>query len=296
MSKERKELKILLSVDKKIVSVNSMYMPGIKYVGGRPKPYIYKSPKAIEFSKNIRDQLIALDLSDYVDWLRNTKLFSVTISFIVKSGITRKDVQNMDKSLLDDITRYIKEDLGVDRFDDSLFTSVHFYKSVIPKAEKEYCCIQIVESTDNLRFDEIEEPERFFLGGTCAETKWREELIPELTKRGYTYFNPVVPDWTPECKEIEDIEKSEKCNTHLYILTPEMKGVYSVAEVINSAWECISGGSGFVYFGILGTQEDWGKAQHKSLQAVLDMVNNIGSGSSRIKAGWIKEPKDVLDL
>ena len=31
---------------------------------------------------------------------------------------------------------------------------------------------------------------KVFLGGTCAESKWREKLIPLLQ---CDYFNPVVP-------------------------------------------------------------------------------------------------------
>lgn len=291
-----KELKILVQLKSKFVSVNSLYKSRVTYKAGRPIATVYKNPKAVQVESEIREQLRAVDFSEYLDWLKDTPGFKLQIQFIFKKSVTTSDSSNYIKNLEDILTRFIKDELGVENYDDSKHTEIYAVKSVIPKSKHEYALISLSESKCNLRFDEIEEPERFFLGGTCAETKWREELIPELTKRGYTYFNPVVPDWTPECKEIEDIEKSEKCNTHLYILTPEMKGVYSVAEVINSAWECISGGSGFVYFGILGTQEDWGKAQYKSLQAVLDMVNNIGSGSSRIKAGWIKEPKDVLDL
>ena len=41
--------------------------------------------------------------------------------------------------------------------------------------------------------------ERWFLGGTCAETTWRNELMPLLDDKGIEYFNPVVEDWTEEC-------------------------------------------------------------------------------------------------
>lgn len=291
-----KDMKFFLTITEKVVSVNSLYQAGVKYVGRRAVPYLYKNPKALKLESEVLEQLRALDLSEYVDWLEGTKLFTITISFVLKSNITRRDVQNMDKQIIDIVTKYIKEELGVSKFDDSLFSSVHFFKSVIPKAEKEYCCIQISESTDQLRFDKADEPHKFFLGGTCVGRDWRKELIPELRKRKYKFFNPVVPDWTPECKAIEDTEKSEKCDTHLYILTPEMKGVYSVAEVVNSVWSCVSGSRGFVYFGILGTESDWGSAQWKSLEAVLGMVRDIASGSTRVKAGFISEPVKILDL
>lgn len=44
---------------------------------------------------------------------------------------------------------------------------------------------------------------RVFLGGTCNESKWREELISKLDLNSIEYFNPVVEDWTKECMEIE---------------------------------------------------------------------------------------------
>ena len=43
---------------------------------------------------------------------------------------------------------------------------------------------------------------KVFLGGTCASTTWRAELIPQLT---VDYFDPVVEDWIPNCIEVEDI-------------------------------------------------------------------------------------------
>ena len=73
--------------------------------------------------------------------------------------------------------------------------------------------------------------DRVFLGGTCAETTWRDELIPNLE---VAYFNPIVEDWTPECQEIEESEKWKHCNIHLYVITSAMKGVFSIAEVIES--------------------------------------------------------------
>ena len=77
--------------------------------------------------------------------------------------------------------------------------------------------------------------ERWFLGGTCAETTWRNELMPLLDDKGIEYFNPVVEDWTEECQAIEEDEKNNKCNVHMYCITPEMQGVYSIAEIIHSA-------------------------------------------------------------
>jgi dUTP pyrophosphatase len=73
---------------------------------------------------------------------------------------------------------------------------------------------------------------KVFLGGTCNESKWREKIIPLLM---CDYFNPVVEDWTPECQQIEEDEKNLYCDYHLYVITPKMKGVFSIAEVVNDS-------------------------------------------------------------
>lgn len=263
----RKELKFLLTVSEKVVSVNSLYQAGLKYIAGKPRPYVYKNPKAIKLENEILDQLRALDLSDYIDWLKNTKQFTITISFIVKTNVTRRDVQNMDKQLIDVITKYIKEDLGVDKFDDSLFTSVHFYKSIIPKAQKEYCCVQIVESKEQIRLDQTEKPEKvLILGG---------EDIPAITK---LFSEGELTQGT-----LEDHD------TEFYLITPETFKPDIAAKMINSVWECLSRGSGFVWIGILES-DMW----EESLQATLDLINNIAQGSSRIRAKYIKDPKEIL--
>ena len=51
---------------------------------------------------------------------------------------------------------------------------------------------------------------KVFLGGTCNESTWRQKLIPSLE---IEYFDPVVPDWTPECmaREIEERENCDFC-------------------------------------------------------------------------------------
>lgn len=72
---------------------------------------------------------------------------------------------------------------------------------------------------------------KVFLGGTCNESTWREDLIKMLT---IDWFNPVVEDWTPECM-IEERTQRELCSYCLYVITPEMTGVYSIAEVVDDS-------------------------------------------------------------
>ena len=69
-----------------------------------------------------------------------------------------------------------------------------------------------------------------FLGGTCADSKWREKLIPKLK---INYFNPVVEDWTPECQQ-EELFQRENCEFVLYTLT-RTHSTYSIAEAVDDS-------------------------------------------------------------
>ena len=72
---------------------------------------------------------------------------------------------------------------------------------------------------------------KVFLGGTCNESTWRDSLIKALK---IDYFNPVVDDWTPACMA-EELKQREVCDFCLYVITPKMTGVYSIAEVIDDS-------------------------------------------------------------
>ena len=72
---------------------------------------------------------------------------------------------------------------------------------------------------------------KVFLGGTCNESTWRDKIIQMLE---IDYFNPVVDDWTEDCMKLEIIER-QTCDFCLYILTPKMTGVYSIAEVVDDS-------------------------------------------------------------
>ena len=132
---------------------------------------------------------------------------------------------------------------------------------------------------------------RFFLGGTCAETTWRDELIEELKKFDCEWFNPVVDDWTPECQQIEENEKNNKCNVHLYVITPEIQGVYSIAEIVNSCWQAQVYGTTVsdVVFCVIG---EWNEQQLKSFNAMIKLCDNIAPG--RFHGNILKSIKEVV--
>ena len=73
-----------------------------------------------------------------------------------------------------------------------------------------------------------------FLGGTCADSTWREELDGMLDHEKVSTFNPVVPDWTPECQIEEDMHR-ENDDICLYTITPEGTGFYSFVEVTDDS-------------------------------------------------------------
>ncbi len=111
---------------------------------------------------------------------------------------------------------------------------------------------------------------KVFLGGTCNESTWREQLKPMLE---IDYFDPVVPDWTPEAQQ-EELRQRESCDFVLYTITPRMTGVYSIAEVVEDSNKrpqrtilCVL------------DQDDrkrWTEGQHRSIRAVERMAMNNG--------------------
>ena len=70
-----------------------------------------------------------------------------------------------------------------------------------------------------------------FLGGTCNDTTWRDRVISGLN---IDYFNPVVKDWTLADQQRE-LEVRATADYVLYVITPAMTGVYSIAEVVDDS-------------------------------------------------------------
>lgn len=117
--------------------------------------------------------------------------------------------------------------------------------------------------------------DKVFLGGTCNGDSWRDKIIPSLEKSNIKFFNPVVEDWNEECIKIEDDEKLNKCGIHLYVITSKMKGVYSIAELVNS---CYTTPTKLVIVHI--DVEDMDESQIKSLVATLKLVKSLGALTS----------------
>lgn len=112
---------------------------------------------------------------------------------------------------------------------------------------------------------------KVFLGGTCNESTWRNELMPLLENEGIEYFNPVVEDWTPECQE-EEYRQKDICDIHLFLITKKMKGVFSVAEAVASCHRKDK----LTLFGFADFDGEFDTAEEKSLDATGRLIAKLG--------------------
>lgn len=112
---------------------------------------------------------------------------------------------------------------------------------------------------------------KVFLGGTCSDSNWREEIKPLLR---IDYFDPVCDgEWTHEAY-LREIHERETSDFVAYVITPKMGGVYSIAEVIDDSNKRPEK----TLFCVLENDEGdvFTKAEIKSLKAVAKMVKNNG--------------------
>lgn len=72
---------------------------------------------------------------------------------------------------------------------------------------------------------------KVFLGGTCSGYKWRNDLIPLLKCE---YYNPIVKNWS-ESDRLHEVHEREVADYVLYVITSGLKGVYSIAEIIDDS-------------------------------------------------------------
>ena len=72
-----------------------------------------------------------------------------------------------------------------------------------------------------------------FLGGTCANSTWRQDLIAMLNDN-VPYFDPQVADWTPA-----DAERKDACKPvaklNVFVITGDALGTYSDREIHEEA-------------------------------------------------------------
>ncbi len=113
---------------------------------------------------------------------------------------------------------------------------------------------------------------KVFLGGTCNGSLWRDGFIKDLK---INYFQPVLNgEWTKAMME-EEIKQRELCDFCLYVITPKMTGVYSIAEVVDDS----NKQPAKTIFCYLTKDENktFNKAQIKSLEQTAKMVMKNGA-------------------
>ena len=126
---------------------------------------------------------------------------------------------------------------------------------------------------------------KVFLGGTCNNSQWRDKMEQYLTGDGLNYFNPVVDDWDEDA-QANELRERDECDFCLYVITPLMLGVYSVAEAVDDSNKRPEK-TVFVMLRSDGS-EYFGDSQWKSLNAVADLVErNGGAVFESLKAASI---------
>jgi hypothetical protein len=112
---------------------------------------------------------------------------------------------------------------------------------------------------------------KVFLGGTCNGSIWRDALIKDLQ---IDYFQPCADEWTPAMME-EEIKQRAECDFCLYVITPKMTGVYSIAEVVDDS----NKRPRKTIFCYLTSDEDqqFSAAQIKSLEQTVKMIKENGA-------------------
>lgn len=107
---------------------------------------------------------------------------------------------------------------------------------------------------------------KVFLGGTMNRSQWREHMIANLE---CDYFNPMVDVWDEKAQKEEERQKG-LCDYLLFVVTPRMKGVFSIAEVVDASNKSPEK----TIFCILDEDDGhvWSEIQLKSLNAVEKLV------------------------
>lgn len=268
---KKDNIKVIIKIKDGFVSTNELYAARVNYSGGRPHAQVYKTPRAVAADRVIKDQLRAVDWTDYIDFLSNTRKFKLVIQIVMKSNVNRKDLSNALKALEDSWTSFVHDELGIKTYDDRLHVEIYAYKSTIPGIEEEIAFIQVSESNFNMRFDQLEKPEQIlfhFEGDSTWETK---EFKKEFKALGLKY------QLCNTDKKIKDH------NTDVYFVNYDeetfMEKLIDLMDILYSKKD-----SGFCYVGILGNPKD----------SVVDKINSLGG--STIKAMKLEKHIDIIKL
>ena len=148
--------------------------------------------------------------------------------------------------------------------------------------------------------EKVEKERIIFLGGTCNDDPWREEFIDNWNKLKKTndfkdlindieLFNPVVDDWN-EVAAARENEVKNNTFVNLFVITPRMTGVYSIAEAVEC---CHKPGTKTIFVTYDKFSEGFGNngRNEKSLDAVGELIER--NGGVYLKFGG---EKSIIDL
>ncbi len=124
---------------------------------------------------------------------------------------------------------------------------------------------------------------KVFLGGTCNGSLWRDELIKNLK---INYYNPVGETWTEEMQK-EEVKQRNESDFCLYVITPKMEGLFSIAEVADDSNK--RPGKTIFCFLLEDEGQTFSKVQLRSLDEVGKMVKENG-------AHYFKTLQEVTDF
>lgn len=128
-----------------------------------------------------------------------------------------------------------------------------------------------------------------FLGGTCNNSKWRDEFI-EIMKKispGVTMFNPVVDDCIKE-----EYRQKDGCSVQVYCITPRMTGVFSIAELIDAS----NKKSDHVVCILLDKDDEYrfDKGTKKSIEEVFRLADKNGAYTCRTIRTGVEIVSDII--
>ncbi len=106
-----------------------------------------------------------------------------------------------------------------------------------------------------------------------------------IKKLSIDYFNPVVKDWD-ETAQKKEITERKTCDYVLYVITPKMEGVYSIAEVVDDSNKRPKK-TIFTYL-LDDDGKEFSKHQIKSLDMVGQMVEENGGK-------WFKNLNEISE-
>lgn len=267
---EKHEIKLILSVNR-LVSVNAMYSS--KIMNGRA--VIYKTGEAKRAEAYIKEQIRALDIPKNYPWVNEDTLFIMNTNLILNSGFLARDVDNIQKNLIDGIFR----GMGLN---DSHIIRIYSQKTLCKDLKDEKVCVLLKEFTSQkeLNLSYIPKPEVIW-------SSWKnlDDLgIKELGKRRMKdtlYYST----------------SKSNANTKLYVLDPTDGIEYTTfMDILSDITENIVDSTGLAYIAILGTKDSWGDTKWSALEEFSKRLDKIGKESySGIRYRFLETKEKILE-